>query len=157
MMCALAVYSQERALPERRCAVPNPSATVHPTSLCLTGTNTFGELGTSNTVASSVPVAVVGGLFFTQVATGYQHSCGQMTTGAAMCWGEGWAKASCQSANARLASLPNKKYGRRTLFLHLLPCCREGNGGPAWHRVLCKLCVTCTSELTRNQLGTTQK
>jgi hypothetical protein len=104
MMCALAVYSQERALPQRRCAVPNPSATVHPTSLCLTGTNTFGELGTSNTVASSVPVAVVGGLFFTQVATGYQHSCGQMTTGAAMCWGEGWDKASCQSANARLAS-----------------------------------------------------
>jgi alpha-tubulin suppressor-like RCC1 family protein len=52
------------------------------------GSNDFGQLGSGSTVnASSVPVAVTGGLRFTGVSAGGTHTCGVTTSGAAYCWG----------------------------------------------------------------------
>lgn len=54
------------------------------------GANIFGELGTgdefSATVAST-PVAVSGGLRFTQLSVGAAYVCGVTTTGLTACWG----------------------------------------------------------------------
>lgn len=68
------------------------------------GDNTAGELGAGTTTGlqqcgpsqdrptgwpcSSVPVAVTGGLRFTQISTAAFHTCGVTTDGAAYCWGE---------------------------------------------------------------------
>ena len=67
------------------------------------GDNGLGELGAGTTTGpeqcgpdeyrpdgwpcSPVPVAVVGGLTFTQISTGDLHTCGVTTGGAAYCWG----------------------------------------------------------------------
>ena len=66
------------------------------------GTNGYGELGQGTMTGpqqcidesrpggwpcSSAPVAVVGGLRFTQVSTGSGHTCGVTSDGAAYCWG----------------------------------------------------------------------
>ena len=67
------------------------------------GDNSLGELGAGTTTGpqqcgpdeyrpdgwpcSPVPVAVVGGLTFTQISTGDVHTCGVTTGGAAYCWG----------------------------------------------------------------------
>ena len=52
------------------------------------GSNDFGQLGSGSTAnASSVPVAVTGGLRFTGVSAGGTHTCGVTTSGAAYCWG----------------------------------------------------------------------
>lgn len=55
------------------------------------GNNPFGQLGDSTTTATSVPVAVAGGLQFTALSGGWTHTCGLTTTGAAYCWGDGGA------------------------------------------------------------------
>jgi alpha-tubulin suppressor-like RCC1 family protein len=51
------------------------------------GNNTSGELGTGALASDSMPLAVTGGLTFTQVVTGLAHSCGLTPAGAAWCWG----------------------------------------------------------------------
>jgi alpha-tubulin suppressor-like RCC1 family protein len=53
------------------------------------GGNFTGELGNGSTTASSVPVAVSGGLTFSLVSAGEWHTCGVTTSGAAYCWGNG--------------------------------------------------------------------
>jgi len=62
------------------------------------GNNSWGTLGDgSNSSQSNVPVPVAGGLFFRQVSTGADHSCGVTTDDRAFCWGHNDGK---QFANA---------------------------------------------------------
>jgi len=53
------------------------------------GGNTYGQLGTGNTTASYVPIAVTGlnGITFTQITAGNFWACGLTTTGTVYCWG----------------------------------------------------------------------
>src|SRR5205823_3032860 len=53
------------------------------------GFNQDGELGDGSTIASSIPVAVTGGLTFSTVSTGTGglHTCGLTTSQTAYCWG----------------------------------------------------------------------
>jgi alpha-tubulin suppressor-like RCC1 family protein len=61
------------------------------------GLNLYGELGTGSVTGpqqcsglyacSTTPVAVSGGLTFSSVSAGEQHSCGVTTAGQAYCWG----------------------------------------------------------------------
>jgi alpha-tubulin suppressor-like RCC1 family protein len=52
------------------------------------GLNRDGELGLgTNTGTHTTPVAVPGGLTFVTVSTGFWHTCGVTTAGAAYCWG----------------------------------------------------------------------
>lgn len=53
------------------------------------GGNNYGQLGTGNTTASYVPVAVTGlnGISFTQLTAGNLWACGLTTTGTVYCWG----------------------------------------------------------------------
>jgi alpha-tubulin suppressor-like RCC1 family protein len=53
------------------------------------GNNYSGQLGNSSAGdASTMPVAVSGGLTFASVTTGNAHSCGLTTGGKAYCWGD---------------------------------------------------------------------
>ena len=51
------------------------------------GNDAQGQLGDSTLIKRAVPVAVVGGLAFTQIAAGGQHSCGLTLGGSAWCFG----------------------------------------------------------------------
>jgi alpha-tubulin suppressor-like RCC1 family protein len=55
------------------------------------GDNGAGELGTGDTVPSTVPVPVTGGLKFVALSAGYAHGCGLTQAGAAYCWGNNGA------------------------------------------------------------------
>jgi len=53
------------------------------------GWNGAGQLGNGMTAYSNpTPVLVAGGLIFQTVSTGYLHTCGLATSGAAYCWGD---------------------------------------------------------------------
>lgn len=51
------------------------------------GNNAHGQLGNGSTANNGVPVAVSGGLAFSEVSAGSTHTCGVTPTGAAYCWG----------------------------------------------------------------------
>ena len=59
------------------------------------GSNNFGELGIGTTAGpeeclsdcSTRPVAISGGLTFTQLSAGQAFTCGVRGSGAAFCWG----------------------------------------------------------------------
>lgn len=51
------------------------------------GENTFGELGSSDSTFSSVPLAVDGGLSFESLSVGGMHNCGITDVGGVHCWG----------------------------------------------------------------------
>lgn len=53
------------------------------------GANFSGQLGaiTGNTGTDSIPTLTRGGLTFTQVTVGNEHSCGLTSSGAVYCWG----------------------------------------------------------------------
>jgi alpha-tubulin suppressor-like RCC1 family protein len=51
------------------------------------GSNFTGELGDGTTTARLTPVAVAGGLQFTEVSAGTNHTCGVTTGNVAYCWG----------------------------------------------------------------------
>ena len=53
------------------------------------GDNTFGQLGDGTTTTRLVPVAVAGGLYFSQVGAGDLHTCGKAGNGTVYCWGDG--------------------------------------------------------------------
>ena len=59
------------------------------------GMNSAGQLGSGAQAnwksGSKTPVAVAGGLTFTAVSAGSDHSCGVTTTGAAYCWGSNYS------------------------------------------------------------------
>ena len=57
------------------------------------GWNTFGQLGdgTTTTAAQIVPKVVSGGLSFTQISAGKEHTCALSATGAAYCWGSNYS------------------------------------------------------------------
>lgn len=46
-----------------------------------------GALGDGTTTQRLTPVAVAGGIFFSQVSAGYSHTCGRTDAGVAYCWG----------------------------------------------------------------------
>ncbi|HMC56154.1 MAG TPA: hypothetical protein VKH19_13320 [Gemmatimonadaceae bacterium] len=57
------------------------------------GDNRWGQLGSGNVsydatdASSTVPVSVAGGMKFVAVASGWEHTCGIASDGAALCWG----------------------------------------------------------------------
>ena len=51
------------------------------------GANTFGQLGTGDTISSQVPVAVQGVSGITNLALGAFHTCAIVAGGSAKCWG----------------------------------------------------------------------
>ena len=54
------------------------------------GSNDHGQLGNGSSAAfSSAPVAVAGGLTFSAVSAGVDHTCGVSVSGLAYCWGWG--------------------------------------------------------------------
>lgn len=57
----------------------------------VAGYNNLGQLGDGSKTASLVPVTVLGGHTFAQVACGGYFSCGVTQAGALLCWGEWWA------------------------------------------------------------------
>ena len=52
------------------------------------GYNSYGRLGDGTTTDRAVPAAVSGGYSFAQISAGGQHTCGVLTNGAGLCWGE---------------------------------------------------------------------
>ena len=56
---------------------------------CWGSGNSAGSLGDGTLNNHLAPVAVVGGLFFSQVSAGGAHSCGKTSEGRAYCWGAG--------------------------------------------------------------------
>jgi len=53
------------------------------------GWNSSGQLGDGTQIDRAAPVAVVGGLFFSQLSAGSSWACGRTPAGAAYCWGGG--------------------------------------------------------------------
>jgi alpha-tubulin suppressor-like RCC1 family protein len=53
----------------------------------LLGLNVYGELGDRTTAGRLTPIAVAGGLYFSQVSAGGWHTCGKTSAGLAYCWG----------------------------------------------------------------------
>jgi len=51
------------------------------------GANRFGTLGRGDTVSSSSPVAVAGGLSFSEVTAGSAFACGRTISAGVYCWG----------------------------------------------------------------------
>ena len=49
--------------------------------------NNFGQLGDGTTIGRLTPVAVKGGLYFTQLSAGEIHTCGMTSAAVAYCWG----------------------------------------------------------------------
>src|SRR2546428_13988235 len=64
-----------------------PYTTLFRSAAYCWGGNGSGKLGDGSTASSTVPVAVTGGLTFSAVATGWDHTCGLTVSGAAYCWG----------------------------------------------------------------------
>jgi len=57
----------------------------------LLGLNSLGQFGDGTTENRSSPVPEAGGLSFTAVSVGGQHTCGITTAGEAYCWGDNQA------------------------------------------------------------------
>jgi alpha-tubulin suppressor-like RCC1 family protein len=53
------------------------------------GRNEHGQLGSGNTIDSTVPVPVTGGLTFSLIVAYRSRTCGLTASGAAYCWGRG--------------------------------------------------------------------
>jgi alpha-tubulin suppressor-like RCC1 family protein len=51
------------------------------------GLNSTGALGDGTTTSRRTPVAVAGGLYFSQVSAGDVYACGKTSAGVAYCWG----------------------------------------------------------------------
>jgi alpha-tubulin suppressor-like RCC1 family protein len=52
------------------------------------GQNNFGQVGDSSTTFRATPTPVAGGLKFSQISAGYQHTCARaLSDGAVACWG----------------------------------------------------------------------
>jgi len=49
--------------------------------------NNYGQLGDGTTIGRLTPVAVKGGLYFSQVSAGGYHTCGMTSAGVGYCWG----------------------------------------------------------------------
>ncbi len=52
------------------------------------GQGTAGQLGNAGNAPSNAPVAVSGGLTFSQISAGSSHTCGVTTGGLGYCWGD---------------------------------------------------------------------
>jgi alpha-tubulin suppressor-like RCC1 family protein len=49
--------------------------------------NNYGQLGDGTTIGRLTPVAVKGGLYFSEVSAGGYHTCGKTSAGVGYCWG----------------------------------------------------------------------
>lgn len=82
------------------------------------GVNSWGVLGRSlgqgGPISTPTPGAVSGGLTFSAVTAGYQHSCGIAAGGAAHCWGFGFSGALGDGSRAVGGSLPAAVVGGLT-------------------------------------------
>lgn len=83
------------------------------------------QLGDNDAVDKSTPVAVQGGLQFTSITGGDQHSCGVTTSGAGYCWGSG--------NYGQLGLGNNSSFGTP----QLVP------GGQSWQRIEAASVYTC--------------
>ena len=63
---------------------------MHVCLLCGAGSGQSGQLGNGATTQQlqTTPVAVSGSHSFTQLTTGYKHTCGLLGDASALCWGE---------------------------------------------------------------------
>jgi alpha-tubulin suppressor-like RCC1 family protein len=53
------------------------------------GQNAHGQLGDGTTITRTTPTLVSGGITWSQIATGADHTCGVNNIGVAYCWGTG--------------------------------------------------------------------
>lgn len=109
------------------------------------GDNDNGQLGDGDVESRETPVAIVGDLEFTQVTTGFAHSCAIARGGDAYCWGAngngqlGDATTTARSAPVRVAG--NANY--RVLRAGRYHTCGITTGGD----------VTCWGANSKGQLG----
>jgi alpha-tubulin suppressor-like RCC1 family protein len=98
------------------------------------GRNNAGQLGDGTTTASSIPVAVAGGLTFQSISAGYDHSCGVTTTGEAYCWGNNDHKALGIGLLPEQSSIPVRVNGGISFrnisagYLHTCAVATDGTG-----------------------------
>ncbi len=59
------------------------------TALCWGTENSRGQLGDGTLIAHATPMPVAGGIVFTSITSGFDHSCGGTAGGAIYCWGAG--------------------------------------------------------------------
>ncbi len=76
------------------------------TAYCWGGINGNGEHGNGTTTASTVPVAVSGGLSFASLSAASAHVCGLTTSGAAYCWGWNGGKGQLGNGTTTDATTP---------------------------------------------------
>ncbi|MDY2941077.1 MAG: cell wall-binding repeat-containing protein [Varibaculum sp.] len=82
-------------LPSGRTAKEVTAGVAHSCAIDVDGTaycwgdNTYGQLGTGNTVNTKIPKAVSTSLKFKQINAGNNHTCAVTTAGKAYCWGNG--------------------------------------------------------------------
>jgi alpha-tubulin suppressor-like RCC1 family protein len=70
------------------------------------GANSSGQLGTGDTIRSSLPVPVASGLVFEGISAGWETTCAWTSTGAAYCWGGGRGAVGNGSADGSLVPVP---------------------------------------------------
>jgi hypothetical protein len=111
------------------CAVAASGGAIH----CW-GANTVGQLGTGTTTSASRPEAVIGGLTFTTVVAGDQHTCALEASGATYCWGAGRAGqlGNGQNADSPRPVLVTGGHTFRTLSAGALHSCGTTAGGVTW-------------------------
>jgi alpha-tubulin suppressor-like RCC1 family protein len=56
-------------------------------TLLFAGDGSNGRLGTGSGSSSHQPVFVAGGVSFKEISANYQHTCGLLVNGQAVCWG----------------------------------------------------------------------
>ena len=59
-------------------------------ALCWGWENSHGQLGDGTRLSHLTPAAVSGGLSFTSITAGYDHTCATTAAGSAYCWGNGY-------------------------------------------------------------------
>jgi alpha-tubulin suppressor-like RCC1 family protein len=78
------------------------------------GSNSVGQLGNgSQYTTSSTPVLVTGPHDFTAISSGYGHTCGITTSGAAYCWGDN-ALGQLGNATTTLSAVPVAVWGSQS-------------------------------------------
>ncbi len=91
--------------------------------------------GTTNNPAQNTPVAVLGGLTFDQIVSGFGHTCARTTGGLAYCWGLGLNGERGDGTNVQAQATPVATSGGivfRKLTAGGFHTCASTNSGPAY-------------------------